>query len=875
MSEKSNSKKNFKKNNTLFQQIKSSLNQEKSKRIFVVQKRDKKKGNYILGETIGEGAFAKVKLAKHIFTGEKVAIKILNKEIISKNSDIKKIKKEITILQKLKHKNIIQLYEIMETNKSLYIVMEYCEGKDLFNYISKRKHLTEREACRYFQQIIDGVEYLHLSNVTHRDLKPENLLLDNKKRILISDFGLSILSKDYNSLLSTPCGTPSYAPPEMLLAKKYNGIKSDIWSCGIILYTMLVGNLPCSESKEDLVYQNIITHNYFYPEKLSDDAIDLIEHILKINPEERYSFDEIKAHPWFNLLTPKLRPGIVFGVHKIPIDEKIMEKVEKFGYDRKKVEENIINYKFDSFSAIYYLILKQFKKNEISSVSDLFSEDYLNYLKDYKNWANPSKINDPIFKDYEVELLDNLDDEDEMLWIPQDDSPSELSKLINPEEDKEKIKPIKYKESNDNAIHQNIFKDNKNEKDNNENVQIINNMLIKNIENKILIESPNKRFKKNIKKKNTANIGNMGTEKIVKFNTNNNKKERIKNIIEYNRIQNTNNTKKTKNNTIEKKSCKSFEINNPKSTKRNKTINKQLKLCNKMILDNLNESEKESKLLSENYEFFTDTNKKLVNFKGEEAKQSRIQNNTIKFGISPLRSININTLTQRRDYKSDLYDNDNNYIIRIKRAKKKESEKKILLSEELTKNKKEEIINKLKKEEKKFNEELDLIENVSMFNNSKEKNMVGKIADKLIKTTIFNKYLVGNKKSKNGNKAELESKFYILQKYKNIIGLIEKMRNKIFSKKVNDFNFYTFDEYLNDENDKIYNKSVVKNPYFKSFIQKAKNTKYKKEPMEKRAYSKNYIIQKHIFNINNSNIYSSHLTSNRNNFCRINYRDNK
>ena len=457
MNEKSNNDKENKKNK-IFQEIKKTIYQDKDKKKVVVQKKKKKKGNYILGDTIGEGAFAKVKIAQHIYTGEKVAIKIFNKEVIyknEKNTGIEKIKKEIKILQRLKHKNIIQLYEIMETNKSLYIVMEYCEGKELFEYIVKRKSLTEREACRYFQQIINGVEYLHLSNITHRDLKPENLLLDNKKRIIISDFGLSILSKNYISLLSTPCGTPSYAPPEMLAGKKYNGICSDIWSCGIILYTMLVGNIPCSESKEDLVYQNIMMHNFYYPENLSDDAIDLMEHLLKTNPEERYNFDEIKAHPWFNLLTPKLRPGIVFNVHKIPIDEKILEKVEQFGYDKKKVEESVMNSKYDSLSAVYYLILKQYKKNGISSVSDLYSEDYLNYLKDYKNWIDHSKINDPLFKDYEVEILDTFND-DEMLWVPEADSASDFSNLINEQYD-EKIKKDNNSNNNLDKISNDIF----------------------------------------------------------------------------------------------------------------------------------------------------------------------------------------------------------------------------------------------------------------------------------------------------------------------------------------------------------------------------------------------------------------------------------
>ena len=238
--------------------------------------------------------------------------------------------------------------------------MEYCEGKELFDYIVKRKRLTEREACRYFQQIIDGVEYLHLSNITHRDLKPENLLLDKNNRIKISDFGLSYLSDNIDTFLETPCGTPSYAPPEMLRGEKYNGVYSDIWSCGIILYTMLVGNLPCAESKEELIYDNILQHNYYFPDNISEDAIDLIENMLKINPKERFNFEQIKSHPWFNLVKPKLKPGIVYGVHKIPIDNNILNIVEKkYGYDKEKCLKSIINYNFDENCSIYYLTLKQ------------------------------------------------------------------------------------------------------------------------------------------------------------------------------------------------------------------------------------------------------------------------------------------------------------------------------------------------------------------------------------------------------------------------------------------------------------------------------------------------------------------------------------
>ena len=400
-----------------------SPNKFNDRKIMVHKKMQRKKGNYFLGETIGEGAFAKVKLGTHIHTGEKVAIKILNKEKLFEEAlednlsndiegcDIQKIRKEINILKRLRHKNVIQLYEIMESKTNLYIVMEYCEGKELFDYIVKHKYLSEKEACRFFQQIIDGVEYLHLSNITHRDLKPENLLLDNKKRIRISDFGLSNMTDKIDSLLETPCGTPSYAPPEMLRGEKYNGVFSDIWSCGIILYTMLVGNLPCAESKEDLIYENIMTHNYYFPENISDEAIDLIENMLKIDPNERYDFEQIKSHPWFNLVEPKLKPGIVYGVHKIPIDEKILNKVEEYGYDKTKCLKSLQNYIYDSNCSIYYLTLKQFTRENKSSISDLFSNQYLKYLKNYKNWLKPEEINNPLFMNYEVEMPFEIEQE--------------------------------------------------------------------------------------------------------------------------------------------------------------------------------------------------------------------------------------------------------------------------------------------------------------------------------------------------------------------------------------------------------------------------------------------------------------------------------
>ena len=363
----------------------------------------KNKGPYILGETLGQGAFAKVKVATHIHTREQVAIKILDKtKMLEDEDDIKRVQKEINILKKLRHKNIIQLYEIMESKKNLYIVMEYCEGRELFDYIVMKKRLTEMEACKFFQEIIDGVEYLHQNCIVHRDLKPENLLLDYKKTIKISDFGLST-SYNKNTTLSTPCGTPSYAPPEMLRGEEYHGLLSDMWSCGIILYAMLCGYLPFSESKEEIICQKIMDGDYEMPDYLSKAAVDLLTNILKIDPSERYDIDRVKSHPWFNLNCTNYnynRPslGITIGIHKIPIDENILDMVEEFGYDRNKCRVSLENNKYDSITSVYYLCVRKYVKEGGTSVSDLYSDEYIHFVNNPSNFLGGDTILRPIEK---------------------------------------------------------------------------------------------------------------------------------------------------------------------------------------------------------------------------------------------------------------------------------------------------------------------------------------------------------------------------------------------------------------------------------------------------------------------------------------------
>ena len=177
-------------------------------------------GHYFIEEEIGEGTFGKVRKGQHKLTKESVAIKILEKNRICDVTDVERVAREIHILKLIRHPNIVQLYEIIETPGQLYLIMEFASGGELFDYIVKKTRIPEKEACKFFQQIIAGVEYIHSLNIVHRDLKPENLLLDHNNNIKIVDFGLSnTFSK--NEYLKTACGSPCYAAPEMIAGLKY------------------------------------------------------------------------------------------------------------------------------------------------------------------------------------------------------------------------------------------------------------------------------------------------------------------------------------------------------------------------------------------------------------------------------------------------------------------------------------------------------------------------------------------------------------------------------------------------------------------------------------------------------------------------------
>ncbi|XP_027941972.1 CBL-interacting serine/threonine-protein kinase 8-like [Vigna unguiculata] len=259
----------------------------------------RKVGKYEIGRTVGEGTFAKVKFAQNTETGESVAMKVLDRSTIFKHKMVDQIKREISIMKLVRHPYVVRLYEVLASRTKIYIILEFITGGELFDKIVSHGRLSEADSRRYFQQLIDGVDYCHSKGVYHRDLKPENLLLDSQGNIKISDFGLSAFPDQGVSMLRTTCGTPNYVAPEVLSHKGYNGAPADVWSCGVILYVLLAGYLPFDELDLTTLYSKIEKAQFSCPTWFPAGAKSLLHRILDPNPEHRITIQQIRDDEWF------------------------------------------------------------------------------------------------------------------------------------------------------------------------------------------------------------------------------------------------------------------------------------------------------------------------------------------------------------------------------------------------------------------------------------------------------------------------------------------------------------------------------------------------------------------------------------------------
>ncbi|XP_059497657.1 serine/threonine-protein kinase MARK2 isoform X6 [Stegostoma tigrinum] len=311
-------------------------------------------GNYRLLKTIGKGNFAKVKLARHVLTGKEVAVKIIDKTQLN-SSSLQKLFREVRIMKILNHPNIVKLFEVIETEKTLYLVMEYASGGEVFDYLVAHGRMKEKEARAKFRQIVSAVQYCHQKCIVHRDLKAENLLLDGDMHIKIADFGFSN-EFTLGNKLDTFCGSPPYAAPELFQGKKYDGPEVDVWSLGVILYTLVSGSLPFDGQNLKELRERVLRGKYRIPFYMSTDCENLLKKFLVLNPAKRGSLEQIMKDRWMNVgyeddeLKPYTDPEPDYK------DPRRTDLMVNMGYTRDEITDSLVNQKYNEVMATYLLL---------------------------------------------------------------------------------------------------------------------------------------------------------------------------------------------------------------------------------------------------------------------------------------------------------------------------------------------------------------------------------------------------------------------------------------------------------------------------------------------------------------------------------------
>ncbi|XP_032962869.1 MAP/microtubule affinity-regulating kinase 3 isoform X8 [Rhinolophus ferrumequinum] len=333
-------------------------------------------GNYRLLKTIGKGNFAKVKLARHILTGREVAIKIIDKTQLNPTS-LQKLFREVRIMKILNHPNIVKLFEVIETDKTLYLIMEYASGGEVFDYLVAHGRMKEKEARAKFRQIVSAVQYCHQKRIVHRDLKAENLLLDADMNIKIADFGFSN-EFTVGGKLDTFCGSPPYAAPELFQGKKYDGPEVDVWSLGVILYTLVSGSLPFDGQNLKELRERVLRGKYRIPFYMSTDCENLLKRFLVLNPIKRGTLEQIMKDRWINAgheedeLKPFVEPELDIS------DQKRIDIMVGMGYSQEEIQESLSKMKYDEITATYLLLGR--KSSELDA-SDSSSSSNLSLAK--------------------------------------------------------------------------------------------------------------------------------------------------------------------------------------------------------------------------------------------------------------------------------------------------------------------------------------------------------------------------------------------------------------------------------------------------------------------------------------------------------------
>jgi serine/threonine protein kinase len=327
-------------------------------------------GHYLFQCRIGEGTFASVWLALHEVINVTVAIKIILKSSIEGEAALTRLTRELNFLKQMHHPFIAEFYEFLEDDQTYYYVMEFAPRDSLLNHMMKNGPLSEVQARHYFSQLISVLEYMHTElHVCHRDVKPENLVLDRHNNVRVIDFGLSNQFTATNPQLRTACGSPPYAPPEMIKRQPYTQA-ADIWSSGILLYAMVTATLPFDDDDVSVLFKKIVTQEIVYPTFLSPDLVNLLQRMLMKNPADRITLDGIKHHEWF----AEAQYESLFAMHlgekstESIVDAELVDQMTRLGIETAALRQQLMLGVFDELTAMYRILRRERLTNSMKEL---------------------------------------------------------------------------------------------------------------------------------------------------------------------------------------------------------------------------------------------------------------------------------------------------------------------------------------------------------------------------------------------------------------------------------------------------------------------------------------------------------------------------
>ena len=363
-------------------------------------------GPYELIEKIKDGGYSKIYKAKSNYTGDFVAIKTIEKSCFQESAeDVLLMVRQTEVLKILKHRNLVNLYEIYESLKFVYLIMDYLPNGDLIEQIIKKKRYQEQEALAIFSQLVDALYYMHKNEICHRDIRTEKILFDKKNKPKLVGFSYSTFYTKGKKIRDS-YGSLCYACPEIIQNDYYNPELADVWSLGVVLYVMICGYLPFSEDDDNENRYLIINGKVDYPPEISNKVKDLLRHMLDIDPNKRYTFQKIIKHPWFKPFSEETLTGGCNPYKMIyPVDERILKLIVIYGFNKKEVDKYLKQNIFNARTGLYKQLSDKLLYMGFTSSSDLYSDDFIKFRNDKENIISDGEIK---YKKYINKILEKI-----------------------------------------------------------------------------------------------------------------------------------------------------------------------------------------------------------------------------------------------------------------------------------------------------------------------------------------------------------------------------------------------------------------------------------------------------------------------------------